>query len=111
MNEYPEYPEYGQTTKSDESREDGITFERASNGALRGRAMWATDKLKLSIEHVVTRVQADTLMQFYRNHRALPVAVTWGGDGQTRAMMFMGPPQPSFLGNGLWRITSKMEEV
>lgn len=111
MNEYPEYPEYGQTTKSEESREDGIKFERASNGALRGRAMQTTDKLKLSLEHVVTRAQADALMQFYRANRAMPVVVTWGGDGQTRAMMFMGPPRPSFLGNGLWRIVSSMEEA
>ena len=44
------YPTYGQASQSRESREDGTQWERASNGALRGRAMWPSDKLTLRVE-------------------------------------------------------------
>lgn len=105
------YPSYGQTTQSREDRQDGTQWERASNGALRGRALWPSDKLTLRIDHVLTRAEADALLAFYRTNRLAAVDVLWAGDQQTRAMYFAGPPAIVPLGGLAWRATSEMQEA
>ena len=104
------YPTYGQTSQSRESREDGTQWERASNGALRGRAFWPSDKLSLRIEHVVARADADALIGFYRANRLAAVAVVWGGDGQTYAMFFSRPPDVQHAGGMVWRVVADLQE-
>ncbi len=105
------YPTYGQTSKSRESREDGTQWERASNGALRGRAMWPSDKLSLRIEHVVDRTDADAVMAFYRTNRLSAVDVVWAGDGQTYKMFFTRPPDVQPAGGTVWRVVSELQEA
>ncbi|MDD3675881.1 hypothetical protein [Thauera propionica] len=105
------YPTYGQTTQSRESREDGTQWERASNGALRGRAMWPSDKLTLRIDHLVERADADALLAFYRTNRLSAVDVVWAGDGQTYAMYFASPPEMQPAGGTVWRVTSDLTEA
>lgn len=104
------YPTYGQTSQSRESREDGTQWERASNGALRGRAFWPSDKLALRIEHVCGRADADALVDFYRANRLVSVDVVWHGDGQTYAMHFTRPPEVMPAGGLVWRVTSDLTE-
>ena len=105
------YPTYGQTSQSREAREDGMQWERASNGALRGRAMWPSDKLTLRIEHVVDRADADALLVFYRTNRLAAVDVVWDGDGQTYAMHFARPPEVQPAGGLVWRVVSDLVEA
>ena len=105
------YPSYGQTTQSRESREDGTQWERASNGALRGRAMWPADKLSLRVDHVVDRSDADALVAFYRTNRLAAVDVVWEGDGQTYAMFFSRPPEVQHVGGLVWRVTADLQEA
>ena len=105
------YPTYGQTSQSSESREDGTQWERASNGALRGRAMWPSDKLTLRIDHVVERADADALLAFYRANRLAAVDVVWDGNGQTYAMFFTRPPEVQHAGGMAWRVVSDLVEA
>ena len=105
------YPAYGQTMQSRESREDGTQWERASNGALRGRALWPADKLALRIEHVCDRADADALLAFYRANRLAYVDVVWQGDGQTYVMHFVSPPEVMPAGGTVWRVTSDLTEA
>ena len=105
------YPTYGQTSQSRESRDDGTQWERASNGALRGRAFWPSDKLSLRIEHVVDRADADALLVFYRTNRLAAVDVVWDGDGQTYAMYFARPPEVQHAGGMVWRVVADLQEA
>lgn len=102
------YPNLGQTSQSRESWEDDVQIERASNGAARGRALYAGRKLSLQISHLCERADVDALLTFYDTNRLLPVDVTWAGDGATRAMLFSGPPDVQPEGGTLWRVTSRM---
>lgn len=105
------YPSIGQTTQSRESWADDVQIERASNGAARGRALFAGRKLELQIAHVVERSDVATLLSFYDTNRLLPVDVTWAGDGVTRAMLFAGVPDVQPEGGVLWRVTSRLVEA
>ena len=102
------YPSLGQTTQSREAWIDDVQIERASNGAARGRALFAGRKLALQVSHVVERSDVATLLAFYDTNRLLPVDVTWAGDGVTRSMLFDGPPDVQPEGGMLWRVTSKL---
>jgi hypothetical protein len=105
------YPNLGQTTQSSESWEDDVQIERASNGAARGRALFAGRKLTLQIAHICERSDVATLLSFYDSNRLLPVDVTWAGDGVTRAMLFAGPPDVQTEGGTLWRVSCRMVEA
>ena len=105
------YPSLGQTTQSRESWIDDVQIERASNGAARGRALFAGRKLELQIAHVCERDDVATLLAFYDANRLLPVDVTWAGDGVTRAMLFSATPEVQPEGGTLWRVTSRMVEA
>lgn len=105
------YPSIGQTTQSRESWADDVQIERASNGAARGRALFAGRKLELQIAHVVERSDVATMLSFYDTNRLLPVDVTWAGDGVTRAMLFAGVPDVQPEGGVLWRVTSRLVEA
>ncbi len=105
------YPNLGQTTQSRESWEDDVKIDRASNGAARGRALFAGRKLELQISHVCERGDVATLLSFYDTNRLLPVDVTWAGDGVTRQMLFAAAPDVQTEGGMLWRVTCRMVEV
>lgn len=105
------YPSLGQTSQSRESWADDVQIERASNGAARGRALFAGRRLELQIAHVVERADVATLLAFYDTNRLLPVDVTWAGDGVTRQMLFAGPPDVRPEGGRLWRVTSRLAEA
>ena len=105
------YPSLGQTTQSREAWIDDVLIERASNGAARGRALFAGRKMTLQVAHLGDRGDVATLLAFYDTNRLLPVDVTWAGDGITRAMLFDGPPEVQPEGGTLWRVTSKLVEA
>ena len=105
------YPSLGQTSQSRESWADDVQIERASNGAARGRALFAGRKLELQIAHVCERGDVATLLAFYDSNRLLPVDVTWAGDGVTRQMLFAAAPDVQTEGGTLWRVTSRMVEA
>lgn len=105
------YPNVGQTTQSRESWVDDVKLGRASNGALRGRVLFAGRKLRLTVSHIVYRAEVDDLLAFYDSHRLAGVDVTWAGDGVTRVMMFDGPPKVDPLGGNEWRVACVLEEA
>ena len=105
------YPSLGQTTQSREAWIDDVQIERASNGAARGRALFAGRKLELQIAHVCERGDVATLLAFYDSNRLLPVDVTWAGDGVTRQMLFAAAPDVQTEGGTLWRVTSRLVEA
>ena len=105
------YPTLGQTTQSREDYETGVVLERASNGTLRGRQLWAGAKLKLTLVHVCERADVDALLAFYAANVVTPVDVLYDGDNTTHSMMFDGKPVPQPLGGSIWRVTSNLVEV
>ena len=105
------YPNLGQTNQSRESWADNMQIERASNGAARGRTLFAGRKLELQVSHVCARSNVATLLSFYDTNRLLPVDVTWAGDGVTRQMLFAAAPDVQTEGGTLWRVTCRMVEA
>lgn len=104
------YPSFAQTMSSTESYEDNILLDRASNGALYGRAMWTGAKRKFQIEHDLTSADAATMRTFYATNRALPVSFTWAGDAGTYTCLFEAPPSYTPLGLG-WHVRVQLVEA
>jgi hypothetical protein len=75
--------------------ESGIQPERATNGALRLRRLWAADKATAEIGHILTAAQKATLDAFYAANKDLDVTYTWpaAAGGGTYTMRFVAPPR------------------
>jgi hypothetical protein len=111
------YPTFGQLQTTKETWQDKVEFERASNGTLRGRALWPSDKLTLIIEHVLTRAELETMLGFYRDNRLLPVDVTYYAESNraeepvVRSMFFAAPPEVTRLRGNYWTVTTTMVQA
>ena len=106
------YPSFAQTHQTKEEKQDKIDFERASNGSLRGRALWVSEKLTLALEHVLTRVELDELLAFYHANRLLPVDVPYyAGGNQVYSMYFEKPPEVARMSSSYWIVKVRMLEA
>lgn len=105
------YPSFGQIIGSSETREDRVVFDRATNGTLRGRAMWTSAKKQFSVEHILKSSDVATMRTFYDTNRALAVSFTWKGDGSVYWCLFERPPVYTPLGAGWWRVRVQLVQA
>jgi hypothetical protein len=106
------YPSVTQTARSRMDIADDIRQERATNGTIRARAMWDTEKRAWSVDHVATAAEAETLRQFYADNRTVTFDFIWRGDLQTYTAMFAGPPRFEPIDSrALWRVTVEIVEA
>lgn len=105
------YPTLGQLLESSEGGEDRVVLDRATNGALYGRALWPSEKRRFDPVHVVQETEAEQLRTFYVNNRALVVDFTWDRDGQVYSCLFAAPPTFRPLGGGWCRVQVTLLEA
>ena len=108
MAAYPTLPWGRNNTKI--SREGGFQPVRATNGALKVRKLYSTEKKQWDIEHWLTDAQKATLETFYQANKVLNITVTTPDDGATYTARFATAPtytaQVSY-----WVTTVKLMEV
>jgi hypothetical protein len=96
--------------ESEAARQGGIEPTRATNGLLKVRRLYSTDKTDFIVVHMLTREERDTLMAFYNANLTAQFAFLWPGDGATYTCRFSAAPQ--VWRKGLYyRVTVRLAEV
>lgn len=105
-----QYPEFSISVKSSVEVLDGRQVVRATNGALRSRSMWDTDKLKLTIVHVgLSEEDWATIIGHYRDHKISDFQVAYSGS--MYFVQYVSTPRRTNLGAGVLEVTVELEEV
>ena len=80
--------------------EDGLQADRATNGGLKVRSMFTSDKRNFQLKHELTTTQRDALITFYNANKLLNVDFTWPGNSVTYVVRFAkGPTVTDKAGN------------
>lgn len=108
MAQYPTYPIKKQGFS--DALQDGVSWDRASNGSMRGRSLWVSPKRAIGISHVLDTVQWGELVSFYTTNRTLPIDLAIPEEGVVTAV-FAGPPSRSAAGAGLWDVSVRFLET
>lgn len=87
------YPRFLTLSDSTLTFESGVQSVRATNGTLRTRRLYATDKATAKVGHLFTQAEATELQAFYAANKDLDVTYWWPGTGETFTMRFDGKPQ------------------
>ena len=105
------YPNLPLLRDSSSQRESGLAPARATNGMLKVRRLYSTEKMSFSLAHwPLTRVQRDQLEAVYQANKNGNVTLLWPEDGASYTVRFAAAPQHR-LENGYWRSTVRLEEV
>ncbi len=104
------YPTLMILEESEASTEAGITPQRATNGALKSRRLYSSDKTDFTVVHMLTRAERDTLTTHYTSNRDAEFSFTWPGDGTTYTVRYSGAPQVARRGF-YYRVTTRLAQV
>lgn len=104
------YPGFFTLADSTAVPDAGLEPERATNGALRLRRLWAADKTAFDVGHVLTAAQKATLEAFYADNKDLNVTYRWPGDGASYTVRFVAPPRYTPRG-GRFEVRVQMLQV
>jgi hypothetical protein len=75
------------------ARAGGQMPVRATNGMLRVRRMFFSERSDFTLVHWLSAAQRSTLETFYQANKDLDVDFLWPGDGATYVVRFGAPPQ------------------
>lgn len=88
----------------------GIEAVRATNGLLRVRRLYSSDKTDFTVVHMLTRAERDALLAHYAANVAAEFGFVWPGDGATYTCRYAAAPQ--FSRRGLYyRATVRLAQV
>lgn len=105
-----DFPRLSFDAETAEELLDDVKIDRASNGAARGRALYAAPKLRLTAAfRALTQAQRATVDDHYQAHRSTPFAVAWRG--QTYSMLYASVPRWSRIGGVRWNLSVTLEQV
>jgi hypothetical protein len=105
---FPDFPQV--RDKSSITLADGIESERMSNGTLRTRRMWSSVEADITVCHVLTTAQWDTLWAHYLANRDGQDTLRWRETNITYTVRYAGPPQRRAVGR-VWEVTYQVMEV
>lgn len=105
------YPSLNVTVNSRQEISDGRQVVRATNGALKVRRLYSSDKSTFSLEHELTSAQVTTLKSFYTTNADLNVDFTWAGDGTTYTVRFVRPPVYTLMPGGWYTVSVSLAQV
>ena len=90
-------------------QDDGRVLVRATNGALKSRILYSSDKKKFTLNHRIKSADKTTLDSFYGTNKA----ITWtlAFDGGTSTCIFARPPQYRPQPGSIYLVTVNAEEV
>jgi hypothetical protein len=89
--------------------EDGRELVRATNGALKGRILYSSDKQKFTLQHRLNSSDKSTLAAFYGTNSAITWTLVF--DGGTSTCLFSRPPQYRPQPGSNYLVTVFAEEV
>jgi hypothetical protein len=87
------YPGFLTLADSTATADSGIEPVRATNGTLKLRRLWATDKGEFEIGHVLASADKATLDGFYTTNKDLDITYRWPSTGATFTVRFVAPPR------------------
>jgi hypothetical protein len=108
MSAYPAFPV--QRAGSAAQRAGGQQVVRATNGAVRVRRLYSTEKTTFDLVHWLTDAQRTTLETFYQANRDGDVTLTWAEDGLAYTTRFAAPPQ-YLRREGWWEARVRLEQI
>ena len=104
------FPNLPFDSESAEELLDDLKIDRATNGAARGRALYAAPKLRLNAAfRALTGTQRATVDAHYLDHRTASFAVLWRG--QTVTMAYASAPRWSRIGGVRWNLNVALEQI
>jgi len=104
------YPTLNAQRSSSTVRNGGQDAQRATNGTLKMRRLYSTEKMDFTVDHWLTDAQKSTLESFYQTNRDLDVSLTWAEDAVTYTVRFAAPPQYLRM-PGWWQARVRLQEV
>jgi len=104
---YPSLPVY---RSSATERASGHMAERATNGALKVRRLYSSEKTDFTLDHWLTSAEKASLESFYQSNRDLDVSLVWAEDGATYTVRFVAAPQ-YLLMPGRWQARVRLMQV
>ena len=111
MAAYPTFA-HAPTLSSEQTLLDDLQIDRATNGAVRGRAMYTAPKRSFSIVHEgLSATDKGTLVTFYNTNRKLQFDFTWVADSVLYYCYFTAPPKLKVLPGLLWNVTMTFTEA
>ena len=108
MAAYPSLPWVQEGTQI--NREGGFVPVRATNGVLKVRRLFSTEKLAWDIVHRLSNSERTTLEAFYVANRILTIDLTAPDTGVTSQARFAAAPAYRQMG-GFWQATVRLLEV
>lgn len=109
MASYPTLPWLREGTAAD--RDGGFEPVRATNGALKVRRLYSTEKQSFQIANWLTDAQKTTLESFYTANRLAHVTLTTPWDGASYTACFVAAPVYEWQYNDRWIARVRMFEV
>ncbi|MBN8494551.1 MAG: hypothetical protein J0M00_24300 [Burkholderiales bacterium] len=105
-----DYPRLRVLRTSTAERQGGQEPARATNGAMKLRRLYATEKTDFVVVHALNRDERDALEAFYQANRDAAVDLWWPEDAAVYSVVFTAPPQ--YLRRGdLWEAQVRLSEV
>lgn len=105
-----DFPRLSFDAETAEELLDDVKIDRASNGAARGRALYAAPRLRLTAAfRALTPAQRATVDDHYQAHRSTPFSVVWRS--QTYTMLYASVPRWSRIGGVRWNLSVTLEQV
>lgn len=104
------YPTLPTLMDSVPERDSGIVARRATNGALKMRADWPSDKTTFRLVYRLKPGDWATLLAFYQANKLSDVTYTWPGDGRSYTVRFANRPQER-RGDGFFEVSVTLMEV
>lgn len=106
------YPTLTLLNSSTPRRDAGLQPRRASNGRLRMRRLYTTEKMEFDLTHWLTTAERDQLEAHYQANKDGSFAFTWSLDGVTRTCMYGSAPlYTEGPGTFRWLAAVKLMEV
>lgn len=104
------YPTLMTLRTSNTERDSGLQTGRATNGTLRVRSLYPSDKADFTIVHWLNLTEKNALDAFYTANRLLDVTYTDPGDGASYTVRFAAAPLPVDM-TPWWEVRVRLRQV
>lgn len=104
------YPTLTTLRTSTQDRDAGIDSARATNGTLRVRVLYPTEKIEFQLVHWCSTAQKDALEAFYQANKFGNVTYTDPADGSVHTVRFAAAPLAVDV-TPWWEVRVRLREV
>lgn len=104
------FPTLTTLRNSSQARNSGIDAARATNGALRVRALYPSEKIDFDLALWCSTTERDALEVFYQANKYLNLTYVDPADGSSHTVRFSAAPQYVSL-TPWWEVSVRLMEV